>query len=274
MRWYVSIESNTVGPVEEAEVRRMGERGQLKPGTFVRDEASPGWVPLEQSPFAVLLFRAPEPSRPVAVRPEFVGAGLTLLGGLFIAWMWMPSDDASAPAKATASVARQTPAYERPQPKTVAQVVSESDTLRQALGVLKPHFTDTVEDIGAAEVLLINWSVEKLRWSEMMALPDSARKEVEKDPARFRGARLCNRGRVIQIATDRSAAKPVYSGIMSVGWTGYTRFVAVGSSSGVFEGSTVRFCGIVTGLNSYNTQAGGTNTAVFSVGMFDLPENL
>ena len=50
MRWYVSRNGETAGPVEEAQLFEW-VRGGMRDG-MVRDEAGGPWTPLEQSPFA------------------------------------------------------------------------------------------------------------------------------------------------------------------------------------------------------------------------------
>src|SRR5690606_14150052 len=113
-----------------------------------------------------------------------------------------------------------------------------------------------------------------LRWADLEAMTDTEYKEVAKDPAAFRGEKLCNRGSIVQISTDRTLGAPIYVGLMSGGWAmNLTYFVAVGSSAGVVEGATVRYCGIVAVMHTYDSAHGGFRHAINSVGLFDIPEN-
>lgn len=69
MQWFVSRNGETVGLVPEAQVVEWVKQGM--PGAFVRDESSPGWVPLEQSPFAPYIGQGVprQPPPPVAPLP-------------------------------------------------------------------------------------------------------------------------------------------------------------------------------------------------------------
>lgn len=53
MRWYVSRNGETFGPIEDAQVVELARAGLN--GGMLRDEASPHWIPVEQSPFAGFL---------------------------------------------------------------------------------------------------------------------------------------------------------------------------------------------------------------------------
>jgi len=52
MRWYVTTNGETVGPVEGEVVAAWAREGRLLPGTHVRDESASTWIPVELSPFA------------------------------------------------------------------------------------------------------------------------------------------------------------------------------------------------------------------------------
>lgn len=54
MRWYVSRAGETVGPVEEAEMRRLAASSGLD-GALLRDEQGSAWMPAEKSPFKPLM---------------------------------------------------------------------------------------------------------------------------------------------------------------------------------------------------------------------------
>jgi GYF domain 2/LITAF-like zinc ribbon domain len=56
MRWYVTTNGETVGPIEGEVLAAWAREGRLVPGTHVRDEAASVWVPVEQSPFAARPF--------------------------------------------------------------------------------------------------------------------------------------------------------------------------------------------------------------------------
>lgn len=56
MRWYVTTNGETVGPIEGEVVAAWAREGRLLPGSHVRDETAATWIPVELSPFA---FRPP-----------------------------------------------------------------------------------------------------------------------------------------------------------------------------------------------------------------------
>ncbi len=74
MRWYVSRNGETHGPVEEALVAQWVRAGMRD--ARVRDETSAEWVALEKSPFAELLVRKVPRAAQVVV----------VVVGLLIAW--------------------------------------------------------------------------------------------------------------------------------------------------------------------------------------------
>jgi hypothetical protein len=80
MRWYVSRNGETVGPVDEAVIRSWPP-GSLV-GAHVRDEAGGPWTPAEQSPFAA--FVPPAAAAPPAVGLDFARLLLVMLlfGGM------------------------------------------------------------------------------------------------------------------------------------------------------------------------------------------------
>jgi hypothetical protein len=58
MRWYVSRHGDTAGPVEEQQVVSWIKSGMTD--ALVREETSEAWTPLHGSPFATLLWPAPD----------------------------------------------------------------------------------------------------------------------------------------------------------------------------------------------------------------------
>ena len=82
MRWYVSNNGQTVGPVEETAVIEGLKSGQIHPTASFRDEAASAWVPLAQTPFAAL---APKP-KPKGLTPIQIIAGFVLGVGGIIWW--------------------------------------------------------------------------------------------------------------------------------------------------------------------------------------------
>ncbi len=115
MRWYVSRNGESSGPHEEAEVASWARDGQLA-GAMLRDEASPAWVPVEQTPFCGMT------PPPLAQTPPNVASpnvscgvvGLSIVGVLFLAYFWAtrdhaPSTPATLESPATAPALPSTP---------------------------------------------------------------------------------------------------------------------------------------------------------------------
>jgi hypothetical protein len=64
MRWYVSRNGQTVGPVDEAEIRNWPPGSLI--GAHLRDEAGGAWTPAEHSPFAAYVLPPPVVAQPVS----------------------------------------------------------------------------------------------------------------------------------------------------------------------------------------------------------------
>src|SRR5687767_8421793 len=117
MRWYVSRNGETVGPVEEAELADWARTGQLGGGAFIRDEAGGTWTPIEHSPFASLCVASTVAvATPLKTPRErylfFGGIGFVFLGASFLLIVDGPkrsSDPAATAPKAPAAVARPAP---------------------------------------------------------------------------------------------------------------------------------------------------------------------
>jgi len=117
------------------------------------------------------------------------------------------------------------------------------------------------------------WSASRLTWVELMGVAETKRGLVMKDPDAERGKRLCVSGSIVEIRVDRSDGDTLYFGGLVSPSLEVLRFIAVRSTGGLIEDSPARFCGVVTGLQSYLASNGSVLHAVFAVGMFDLPEN-
>jgi len=159
------------------------------------------------------------------------------------------------------------------QARNLLATLEKTGILSDAIRLLRPHMGDTVgvdpHPIAAAMGL---WARSNMRWGELERMYDSRRVEVEKDPDRFRGEKLCVRGEIVEIYADRSVDPIVHVGGMAAG-DGFVRFIAVRSTRGLVAGSSARFCGIFTGMQTYTNTLGGMTSAPFVVGMFDLEQN-
>jgi len=78
---------------------------------------------------------------------------------------------------------------------------------------------------------------------------------------------------VVEIHADHSVNPPIFNGGIMTSSYNIVRFYAVRSTSKINEDSVARFCGIITGTQSYSNNGGGTTHALLTVGMFDIPEN-
>lgn len=62
MKWYISQNGETIGPIEEATVREWVSSREISADAFLRDEAATGWAQLAQTPFAALQRESEAPS--------------------------------------------------------------------------------------------------------------------------------------------------------------------------------------------------------------------
>jgi hypothetical protein len=286
MQWYLMHEGKTAGPVDGEEIFRLGKAGELFPSMHVRDEAG-AWAPILQSPFASVVTIV-EPR--LAAKPQTAGAAASLkriaigvvvvIVGLIAALMVavaigraVSKRPAAPPLPVVEAVA------EAPKPKVVTPVerLARVGTLAEAITIAKPMMDDTQgEQVSpGAAVLALWWSQHSDRWTELMAMPDTRRADILKDPDFYRGRRICMTGTVVQIFRDKTAGSPapIYLGVMSHGYANFVRFLAVQSTHGVVEDTAARFCGIAIGTQSYPNVSGGTTIAVQVVGEFDIPAN-
>jgi hypothetical protein len=146
--------------------------------------------------------------------------------------------------------------------------------LQEAIDVAKPKMIDVYDDslnIGAAMLAL--WGADAMKWAELKALPDAQYELVMKDPDEERGKKICVKGTVIEISTDKSTIKKVYYGGFNDDEGRIYQFFALRSIDKIVQDSVANFCGVVIGRESYRNNEGGVTAAVRLVGMFDLPEN-
>lgn len=144
--------------------------------------------------------------------------------------------------------------------------------MSDALVATVPYMKATHEDANEGTLLFSTWAAKGLRWSLLGTLEETKQALVMKDYERELGKRICANGRIAQIQASRTELGTFYEGSISNG-PGYVRFVAVGSTGELVEGSVSKFCGVVTGTYSFANLGGGTTITVQAVGMFALPEN-
>lgn len=274
MQWYVSQRGDVTGPMDAASVRMAIDKGTIGRGVHVRDEGGQ-WTPIEQSPFGDLLSGAiPAAAGSASGSPGRAAVGTLVLLLLLGGYIAVKANGSSAKPKVAQERPRATVSPQRPKEPTLGERLASANKLSEAISILQPFMTDTnggKMPVAAAPLGL--WARERMQWSELEAMPDSRRADVMKDPESYRGKRICTSGRVIEIHADRSVSPPVFNGGLMTSSYDMLRFLAVRSTGNIVEGSVERFCGIIIGLQSYPNARGGTTHAVYSVGMFDLPEN-
>jgi len=279
MRWYVSFDGKTEGPLEENAVAMLaaavGQRLQ------VADEQSRQWMPVEQSPFAanvpqaavvadatpIASVKAKEISKAIWLIPAGV---LGLFVGIVVLAIALRPEPPPPPMPSQAS-----PGAEQTTPTelTLTQKLQEASSLPLAIQLLRPMFQDTQEEAAPGAQALAVWCAMHLDWNSLSGIPETSRAKVMKDPEAERGKRLCSSGTIIEIHNDRSSGQSIYSGGIQTSSFDIVRFFAVHSTGDLVEHGVGRICGIVTGTQSYSNSGGGVTHAAFIVGMFDLPEN-
>lgn len=161
-----------------------------------------------------------------------------------------------------------------PPPPTPAEVIRKIDTLARAIDYAMPKMTDTVNDTSEGSLLLLLWAMDHMKFSDVGVTRDeTSYPRVQKDPDEERGKRLCQRGVIIQIEAEKIGSKKIFDGILMSRNNNLFKFLTVGSTGDLVQGSYGRVCGVVTGKYTYSNSGGGTGHAIQLVGMFDLPEN-
>ncbi|MCW5792032.1 MAG: hypothetical protein KIT72_16570 [Polyangiaceae bacterium] len=83
-----------------------------------------------------------------------------------------------------------------PPAMTPAEIIQKMETLEDAIALAKPAMADTESAVSIGAVLLGAWSIDKLSWNALNALPKTEHKLVMKDPDEERGKVLCTRGQL------------------------------------------------------------------------------
>lgn len=151
---------------------------------------------------------------------------------------------------------------------------NSSKTLADAIENAKPRMTDEFDAFPAAAGVLAYWMQNNAtKIGDIKNVELTKRGRILKDSYNERGKRLCVSGNVVEIQVDRSGGFPAYhAGIMNNNGD-VTRVLAVGSTGDLVADSNATFCGIVIGKVGFTNAMGGTTSAPYLIGMFDLPEN-
>lgn len=147
-------------------------------------------------------------------------------------------------------------------------------TLKEAIQLSVGMWEDAYNTMPPAAMLIPLWAEKNtINLSMINAIPTTSYGRIMKDSVSERGKSLCISGMVGDIAVDRSAGFPVYSGAIVNTDRQIVRYLAMKSTGDIVDGSMSKFCGIIVGKMSYDNAQGGTTHAAYLVGMFDLPEN-
>ena len=174
-------------------------------------------------------------------------------------------DDKAAPEKVVPA------AVKEPERKSPAEVVVELKTLKEVIEYVKTFSHDTENETSVGAVLFTLWAKDHLNRKEFQTVPATTHALVLKDSDAERGKRLCSSGRVIQISKSNSevwGSSKVWEGVFMMPSFKAVRYIAVGETGEIVEGTTATFCGLVIGKYSYSNAGGGTTHAVSAVGEF------
>ncbi len=128
---------------------------------------------------------------------------------------------------------------------------------------------DTQRMVKLAELLKKTYSLSVLKM-----LPKTNYKEAMKDADSVRGAIVSAGGTIIEIKKEEiSPGFVVYEGGLMESELNVVRFIAIGGTRGIYEGSYAKFVGVFSQIYSYPNVTGGETHAIAVVGYFDIPEN-
>lgn len=200
---------------------------------------------------------------------------LTLLVCLGI--LGCAKQDASQDEKNTtqnSNVAQSAPIQEKSDEEKMIDMLLSNQTLPDVIEMLKPMMQDSFDAMPQASMGIAIWLDKKgAKIGDIKSLENSSRGKILKDSYNERGKKLCVTGQIIEIEVDRSGGFPTYHAGMMQNYSEATRMLAVGSTGDLVANAQATFCGVVVGKMGYTNAMGGTTTAPYLVGMFDLPEN-
>lgn len=144
---------------------------------------------------------------------------------------------------------------------------------RSAVAVARPYMKDTFNETSQGTILLFPWAVDKMSFADVDA-NETDYKTAMKYMDGARGQRMCVSGMIFEIEAGQTNWGRISTGSIFVPETREVYSVyGVKSSGNLVDESMARFCGIITGKNSYSNSGGGITHTISLVGMFDLPEN-
>lgn len=223
-------------------------------------------------------------------RDVAIGFGATMLVAAPVAF-FVAHEVAESPTKDTVSTP-EPPAPRRSQPSSAPAPPpapapkSDRETLSsfsysRALALARKKVVPVSDgnSFDGGTMVFTVWAALAMRLSDVqVAKNETSSALVKKDAQGEVGKRVCVRGSVIEIYVRRETLddgdeyKWALGTLMAASGSLY-RFHAAGSTGKLVEGSSGRFCGVVTGMVEYESMGGARMQAVKAVGMFDLPEN-
>ncbi len=164
-------------------------------------------------------------------------------------------------------------ATEQPEQEEIASV--SPDAYADVSMRFKSEVADAANEPPPAALYIADlMAARNVKWVELNNIDKTSYGLVMKDVAQEGMKLLCTQGLVVEIyGFESRQRKKFYDvGIMDDSGKVY-RAIATGSTGDLVADSQAKFCGQVTGRISFNNSVGGSTTAPFLVGMFDLPEN-
>jgi hypothetical protein len=152
--------------------------------------------------------------------------------------------------------------------------VKAPTNITDALADYAPDMGDFSEsNISKGAALFLVWAADSLKWSDLQKVDSGKYSLVMKDSSEQIGKKICATGSIIEISANTELPQKIFlGGLFDRNFHVY-RFIAVNSTGELVQGSSAKFCGIITGKNDYGNSNGGVAHAIHLIGMFDLPEN-
>lgn len=150
----------------------------------------------------------------------------------------------------------------------------EKLTLTTFIEGLKPKMRDTVnEHPESAGLLAYFMNLKDTKIADIQEILSTNKGKILKDSYLERGKSICINGSIVEISADRSGGFSAYTGIIIDHSMQPFAFIAIGDTGELVVQSNAKFCGITVGKMSYSNAGGGSSTAPYVVGLFDLPSN-
>lgn len=195
--------------------------------------------------------------------------------GSVIMWDMLRASVLCAAALLSCDQEQATPSHaeapQPPPPPTLLARLAVAESLDIARAEAAAEWGETTNQESPAAVQFAVWASgheQDFNWMTVNDLPAISIAEAMKDPAPVRGKRMCAVGTVAEIQTDRSTGSPLYFGALVTREGKGVRFVVVGDTTGVVDGSDAHLCGVFTGNMAYKNASGGTRRAPVVVGLF------